>query len=77
MILLVAFSDGLSEATNAADEEFGSARVLDAIAAHFDRPTDQVMAKVLEFGQSLLRERAPSGRSLPAVVRARPAFAGS
>lgn len=75
--LLVAFSDGLSEATNAADEEFGSARVLDAIAAHFDRPTDQVMAKVLESARAFCGSEPLRDDLCLLVVRARPAVAGS
>jgi serine phosphatase RsbU (regulator of sigma subunit) len=75
--LLVAFSDGLSEATNAGDEEFGSKRVFDAVAAHLDRPTEEVLARVLESARVLCGSEPLRDDLCLLVVRARAAVAGS
>jgi sigma-B regulation protein RsbU (phosphoserine phosphatase) len=46
--LVVAFSDGLSEATGATDEEFGTDRVIEAATRHLGRPPADVLAGILQ-----------------------------
>jgi serine phosphatase RsbU (regulator of sigma subunit) len=75
--LLVAFSDGLSETTNANDEEFGSERVSDAVAAHFDRPTEEVVARVLESAAAFRGSEPLQDDLCLLVVRAGAAVTGT
>lgn len=75
--LLVAFSDGLSEATNARDEEFGSERVFDTVADHLGRPTGEILARVLESARAFRGSEPLRDDLCLLVVRARSAVADS
>ena len=44
---LVLFSDGVTEAQNAADEEFGEARLLDVLRAAGGQPADVIVDRVM------------------------------
>lgn len=46
--LLVAFTDGVSEALDGGDEEFGEERVIELVKSYHDRPAAGVCAAVLE-----------------------------
>jgi len=46
--LLVLFTDGVVEAPNAADEQFGEARLIDLLRRHRDRPLDRIAELVLD-----------------------------
>jgi phosphoserine phosphatase RsbU/P len=46
--MLVVFSDGVTEATNAEEEEFGDARLCAVLTAHHSRPVAEVVAGVTE-----------------------------
>ena len=68
--LLVAFSDGLSEAANAADEEFGSDRVIDAVIRRIGRPPADVLAGILESVRAFTAGEPPRDDLCVLVVRA-------
>jgi serine phosphatase RsbU (regulator of sigma subunit) len=65
--LLIAFSDGLSEATNASDEEYGSTRVAEAVSSHLGQPPAEVLARILE-SVSAFRGREPLHDDLSLLV---------
>lgn len=44
---VVAFSDGLSEARNASDDEFGESRIADTVSRHLGDPADVMVASLL------------------------------
>jgi sigma-B regulation protein RsbU (phosphoserine phosphatase) len=44
---ILVFTDGLTEAMNSAEEEFGEARLLELVQANLDRPVDE-LAEVIE-----------------------------
>jgi len=68
--LLVAFSDGLSEAPNAADEEFGSDRVIDAVTGRLGRPPADVLAGILESARTFTAGEPPRDDLCVLVIRA-------
>jgi serine phosphatase RsbU (regulator of sigma subunit) len=75
--VLIAFSDGLSEAANASDEEYGSTRVAEVISTHLGRPPADILARILE-SVSAFRGSEPLHDDLSLlVVRAGPAAASS
>lgn len=75
--LLIAFSDGLSEATNASDEEYGGTRVAEAVSTQLGRPPADILARILE-SVSAFRGSEPLHDDLSLlVVRAGPTPAGS
>ena len=53
--LLIILSDGIVEATNAADEEFGEERVLSAVRGVMDKPASEVRDAVLKQLRSFSR----------------------
>jgi len=55
--LLVVYSDGLTEAWNQADEEFGEDRLYRVIAQNLDRPADEIQRLVLEAVKSFVGPR--------------------
>lgn len=55
--LLVVYSDGLTEAWNQADEEFGEDRLYRAIARNLDRPADEIQRAVLDEVKSFVGSR--------------------
>ncbi len=46
--LLVLFTDGVVETPNAADEEFGAARLVDLLRRNRERPLDHIVRRVLD-----------------------------
>ena len=46
--VLVLFSDGVTDAQNGADEEFGEARLLDVLAAAAGQPAEVVIDRIFE-----------------------------
>jgi phosphoserine phosphatase RsbU/P len=46
--LFLLYTDGMSEAMNAAGDCFGDARLADVMAEHADLPSDQLLARILE-----------------------------
>jgi serine phosphatase RsbU (regulator of sigma subunit) len=75
--LLVAFSDGLSEAANASDEEFGSERVIEAVASRVDRPPADVLTGILDSVRTFTAGEPPRDDLCVLVVRARTAGTGA
>jgi hypothetical protein len=45
--LLVLYSDGILEAANGADEQFGEERVQGVVRAHFDQPAEEIRNRIL------------------------------
>ena len=71
--LLIAFSDGLTETTNAADEEFGSDRVIAAAGGCTDRLPRGVLAAILESARGFAGGQPFRDDLTLLVVRAGPA----
>jgi serine phosphatase RsbU (regulator of sigma subunit) len=71
--LLIAFSDGLTEAANAADEEFGSDGVIAAVGGCTNRLPHGVLAAILEAARGLASGRPFRDDLTLLVVRAGPA----
>ena len=46
--LLVAFTDGISEAMSASGDEWGEQPLLETLAAHADRPLDEIIRTVMQ-----------------------------
>jgi hypothetical protein len=57
--LLVVYSDGILEAQNAVDEDFGEERVVASIRRHVDRMPDEICASVLEDVRVFLGSEMP------------------
>lgn len=55
--LLMAFTDGLTEPENIAEEEFGEHRLLDTIRAHSSEPLQSVAANTLKVLQNWIGTR--------------------
>jgi sigma-B regulation protein RsbU (phosphoserine phosphatase) len=58
--LLALFSDGVPEATNAQDEEFGEARLADLLVAHSGEPLDMIAKTVTDSVERWIHD--PEGR---------------
>jgi phosphoserine phosphatase RsbU/P len=46
--LFLLYTDGMSEAMNAAGDCFGDARLADVMAEHADLPSDELLARILD-----------------------------
>ncbi|HEY7789274.1 MAG TPA: SpoIIE family protein phosphatase [Vicinamibacterales bacterium] len=68
--LIVVFSDGISEAFNAAGEEFGDARIL-AVLEQGDRPLEVLMAALLESVRTFCVGTEPGDDQTVVMVRYR------
>ena len=58
--LLFLYSDGILEACNSSDEEFGESRLLKAIQYNAHLPAADLCAAVLESARAFARERSPA-----------------
>lgn len=67
--LLVIFSDGILEAANAADEEFGEERILDIVKRNWDSSPTQICDAVLDRVQIFLGKEQPHDDQTLMVVR--------
>ncbi len=65
--LLVAFTDGLSEAMNAAEEEWGEERLAETARAHRERPPRELIAKLINAADSFV-DGAPQSDDMTVVV---------
>lgn len=70
--LLVAYSDGLSEATNAADEELGTDRVVAAIESHFGGTPREVVSRLVQLAREFAGRQPLRDDLTLLVVRAGP-----
>lgn len=71
--LLVAYSDGLSEANNAADEELGTDRVVAAAESHFGRTSAEVVSRLVQLAREFAGRQPLRDDLTLLVVRAGPA----
>jgi len=69
---VVLFSDGVTEARNALDEEFGEERLVSCVAAHAGSPAAAVAAAVLEDVRAFSGDAPPADDVTVAVIRYRP-----
>ncbi len=58
--LVAAFSDGIPEAEDAAEQEFGEARLAELLVAQFDKPLDNIIATITGAVQKWIHN--PEGR---------------
>jgi hypothetical protein len=70
--LLVMFSDGIPEAANAKDEEFGESRLLEAVEKNWDRPSSSIGDAIFAGVRSFLGRRLPQDDQTLLVVRLQP-----
>jgi serine phosphatase RsbU (regulator of sigma subunit)/pSer/pThr/pTyr-binding forkhead associated (FHA) protein len=66
---LVLYSDGVSEATNPADEEFGEDRIRAAVSAVLDRPPQQVLQALFASLREFTRDTGPHDDMTAVVLR--------
>jgi serine phosphatase RsbU (regulator of sigma subunit) len=55
--LLVLYTDGITEAFNHADEEFGEGRLIESLRRHSDKRPDSIIASVVEELREFSREQ--------------------
>jgi sigma-B regulation protein RsbU (phosphoserine phosphatase) len=67
--LLVVFSDGILEATNSSDDEFGEQGIVSAIEKHWSRPPSEICAAVLEAVRVFLGKELPHDDQTLLIVR--------
>jgi phosphoserine phosphatase RsbU/P len=67
--LVVVFSDGVTEAFNAAGEEFGNDRLLDSVRAHADRPPGEVLEQIMAAVRGFVKDAVPSDDVTVVVLR--------
>ena len=65
--LLVAFTDGITEAMNAADEEWGEERLLDALRSHRALPSRQLIDRLMHAADEFV-DAAPQHDDMTLVV---------
>jgi sigma-B regulation protein RsbU (phosphoserine phosphatase) len=68
---LLMFSDGVTEARNAQDEEFGERRLIACAAENRDRPTTEVLARIFSAVREFVGETPPSDDVTATVTRFR------
>lgn len=66
---LILFSDGITEATNAVDEEFGEERIVAAVSPHIDEPSREIHRAVLEAVAQFAESERPSDDRTLIVLR--------
>jgi sigma-B regulation protein RsbU (phosphoserine phosphatase) len=66
---LVVFSDGVSEAANAVDDEFGEARVVELIKGVLHEPPDRVLAAIIEGAVAFTGDVGPRDDLTALVLR--------
>jgi sigma-B regulation protein RsbU (phosphoserine phosphatase) len=67
--LLVMYSDGVSEAPNAKDEEFGEEAVAQIAASCLDRSADEVLMEIARQLRAFLGECSPTDDVTMVVAR--------
>ncbi len=67
--VLVLYTDGLTEAENAAHEPFGTQRLVDVVAAHAERGAEEILAAIVEAVQDFMGEAPPFDDMTLVVVR--------
>ncbi|MCC7042253.1 MAG: GAF domain-containing protein [Acidobacteria bacterium] len=67
--IFVFYSDGVTEAMNAAGEEFTSARLMDVVAAAKDRPASEIVARIASAVDEHRAGFAPNDDSTIVVLR--------
>jgi hypothetical protein len=67
--LLVVYSDGILEAANAADEEFGEERVIAAVERNASKPPDTICAAILDDVRAFLGKELPQDDQTLLVAR--------
>ena len=60
--VLVAYTDGISEAMNAADEEWGEERLMAAVRPHRRVPARMLIDRLMAVGRRVRRRRAAARR---------------
>jgi sigma-B regulation protein RsbU (phosphoserine phosphatase) len=70
---LVLFSDGVTEATDPADQMFGDARLSEVLASHHTAPLDQLQKAVLASIETFIRGASPADDITLLLVRYRAA----
>jgi serine phosphatase RsbU (regulator of sigma subunit) len=70
--LLVVFSDGILEAANAADEEFGEERILQAVEENWSESPTEICDAVLAKVRNFLGKQLPHDDQTLMVVRLQP-----
>lgn len=70
--LLVIFSDGIPEAANAKDEEFGEHRLIAAVEENWDSPSGKIRDAILAGVRAFLRRQSPQDDRTLMVVRLQP-----
>jgi sigma-B regulation protein RsbU (phosphoserine phosphatase) len=70
--LLVVFSDGILEAANSHDEEFGEARVIASVERQFDRPPGEICSAILADVKAFLGRESPQDDQTLLVIRLEP-----
>ena len=67
--LLIIFSDGILEATNAADAEFGEEGIVGAVEKHWNHTPGEICAAVLEEVRVFLGKELPHDDQTLLIVR--------
>jgi phosphoserine phosphatase RsbU/P len=67
--LLVIYSDGITEAVNAADEEYGDDRLVEAIAEHASLPCPMLREKIIQSVDAFVAGHPQTDDQTIAVVR--------
>ena len=75
--LLVVFSDGILEAANARDEEFGEAGVIAAVERNRDRAPGEICSAILADVKTFLGNELPQDDQTLLVVRLDEVMPGS
>jgi hypothetical protein len=70
--LLVIFSDGISEAANAKEEEFGEERLLEVIEENWEKSSEEICDAILARIRSFLGSQWPQDDQTLMVVRLQP-----
>jgi serine phosphatase RsbU (regulator of sigma subunit) len=65
--ILVLFSDGVTEAANSKDEDFGEARLAEVVAANSDRPAADII-EVIDAAVSEFTQGAPAADDITLVI---------
>ena len=71
--LLIVFSDGISEAANSADDEFGEDRIIASVRRHAQESPSAVCAAILEDVRLFIGREPPRDDQTLLVVRLEPA----
>lgn len=70
--LLVIYSDGITEAFNTADEDFGEDRLMDVLKKHLTAPVQTVMEEILAHVRAFMGDAPQSDDMSLLIVRRDP-----